>query len=58
MSGKKRLPESMKKRTYATKLAPDVIAFFRHRLNAATTIEGLVRKSKEFREWVRDGRPA
>lgn len=50
-AGRKPAPEGTAKVQYATKLAPLVVEYLRQRKNAAGTIEGLVEKSKDYREW-------
>lgn len=50
-AGRKPAPEGTAKVSYATKLAPHVVEYLRQRENAAGTIEGLVEKSKDYREW-------
>lgn len=50
-AGRKPAPEGTAKVPYATKLAPLVVEYLRQRENAAGTIEGLVERSKDYREW-------
>jgi len=50
-AGRKKLPPGTAKTTYATKLCPEVVAYLRSRENAAATIEGMTRRTKEFKVW-------
>lgn len=50
-AGRKPAPEGTTKVPYATKLSPMIVEYLRQRANAAGTIESLVEKSKDYREW-------
>lgn len=52
-AGRKPAPAGTAKVSYATKIDPLVVDYFRSRENAAKTIEETVRRSKEFREWLK-----
>jgi len=53
-SGAKPLPPGQKKKTYAAKLTPEVIAFLRSNENAAVFIDSTIRRSAAFRLWIKN----
>jgi hypothetical protein len=49
--GRKPMKAEAKKRSYGTKLSPEVVEFLGQTPKAAAFIDARVRSSKEFRDW-------
>ena len=50
-AGRKPAPVGTAKVPYGTKLDPEVVDYLKSRENAAATIEGTLKRSKDFRDW-------
>lgn len=53
-AGRKPAAEGTIKQPYNTKLTPEVVEFLRQCENAAETIDQTLRRSKAFREWLKN----
>jgi hypothetical protein len=52
-AGRKPAPDGTAKIAYGTKLDPVVVEYLRDCDNAASTIETAIKRSEDFREWLR-----
>lgn len=55
-AGRKPLAPEQRKLNYGTKLSQDVINYLRSRENAAAELDTTVRRSKNFRIWLKENR--
>ena len=50
-AGRKPAPAGTVKVPYGTKLDPEVVEYLKSRENAAATIEGTLKRSKDYKQW-------